>query len=164
MNTNVTIARSKINNNSLSQINNMNPADGALASGGGIFTEGGTLTITSTNLSNNKISANTSGNTALASGGAVGTNNTIVSVDRSKIEDNTLYTIATQVNTTQGSAFSATGGSLTVTGSIITGNIPFGNSDFSQTGASVVLTSSNVDGIQLPGSYKLGENGFTPDT
>ncbi len=128
--------------------------------------EGGTLTITSTNLSNNKISANTEWKHRPGFGRRPsGTNNTfIVSVDRSKIEDNTLYTIATQVNTTQGSAFSATGGSLTVTGSIITGNIPAGNSDFSQTGASVILTSSNVDGLQFPGSYKLGDNGFTPDT
>ena len=104
VNTNVTITRSRVNNNTLSQITNMNPAASALASGGGLYAQGGTINISRTNLSNNKVSASTSGTTATATGGGLSSVNAIVSVDHSTIANNTLHTIASQVNTTQGSA------------------------------------------------------------
>jgi hypothetical protein len=63
---------------------------------------------------------------------------------------------------TPGSAFAVNGGSLTVTGSTISGNLPSGNSEFSQTGAAVTLQQSTVDAVAMPGTYKLGNDGFTP--
>ena len=70
VNTNVTITGTRVNNNTVSQINNMDPAAGALASGGALYAQGGTVKIFKTNLSNNKVSASTSGTTATSSGAA----------------------------------------------------------------------------------------------
>ena len=164
VNTNVTITGTRVNNNTLSQINTMNPAAGALASGGGLYAQGGTINISRTNLSNNKTSASTSGTTATASGGGLSTVNAIVTVDHSTIQNNTLNTIGSQVNNVQGSAFSAAGGSFTITNSVITGNLPAGKSEFAQAGFPVILQNSTVDGVAMPGKYTLGDNGFSPDT
>jgi hypothetical protein len=164
VNTNVNISYSKVNNNTLSQINNMDPAAGALASGGGLYAQGGTVNISHTNLSTNRVAADTSGTTATASGGGFATVNATVTVDHSTIENNTLNTIASQVNNTPGSVFSGTGGSVTVTNAVIKGNLPTGNSEFAQAGAPVILQDSTVDDVVLPGKYVLGDNGFTPET
>ena len=164
VNTNVTISGTKVNNNTLSQINNMDPAAGALASGGGFYAQGGTINISHTNLSTNKTSASTSGTTATASGSGFSTVNAVVTVFHSTIENNTLNTIGSQANNVQGSAFSAAGGSLTVTDAVIKGNLPAGNSEFAQVGSPVILQDSTVDGVAMPGKYILGDNGFTPDT
>jgi hypothetical protein len=162
VNTNVTISRSRINNNEVSQINNMNPGAGAAASGGGIAALGGTVTITHSSLSNNRVSASTSGTTAMASGGGFGSFGATVTVDRSNIANNSLTTIASQNNLTQGSAFSAVGGSQTITNSTVSGNVPSSKSQFAETGASVVLENATVDGAQMQGKYTLGDNGFSP--
>jgi hypothetical protein len=164
VNTNVNITRSRINSNSVSQINNMNPAAGAQASGGGIAATGGTVTITRSSLSNNKVSTLTSGTSATATGGGFATAGATVSVDHSTIANNTLYTIASQVNQTPGSAFAAVGGRQTITNSTITGNLPAGQSEFAQTGANVVLQDANVDGVRLPGKHTLHDNGLSPGT
>jgi len=164
VNTNVTISYTRLNNNTLSQINNMDPAAGALASGGGLYAQGGTINIAHTNLSTNKVSASTSGTASTASGGGLSTVNAVVSIDHSNIANNTLNTIASQVNNTPGSALSAAGGSLTITNSKITGNLPTGNSEFAAgAGAPIILQSSTVDGVVMPGKYTVGDNGFTPD-
>jgi hypothetical protein len=164
VNTNVSITRSRINNNTVTQINNMNPAAGAQASGGGLAATGGTVTITRSSLSNNKVSALTSGNSATATGGGFATAAATVSVDHSTIANNTVYTIASQVNQTPGSAFAAVGGTQTVTNSTITGNLPAGQSEFAQTGAKVVIQDANVDGVKLPGKYTLHDDGLAPGT
>jgi hypothetical protein len=164
VNTNVNISGTRIANNTLSQINNMNPGAGALASGGGVYAQGGTLNISRTNLSNNKVTASTSGTTAIASGGGLATVNATASVDRSVLANNSLYTIASQSNTSQGSAFSSSGGKLAVTNSQISGNLPNGKSEFAGSDAVVVLQASTVDDVVLPGKYTLGNNGFTPET
>jgi hypothetical protein len=164
VNTNVTITRSRINNNTVMQINNMNPAAGAQSSGGGIAATGGTLTVTRSSVSNNKVSALTSGTSAAAAGGGFATTGATVAVDRSTIANNTLYTIASQVNETPGSAFATVGGTQTITNSTITGNLPSGTSEFAQTGAQVVLQDASVDGVKLSGKHTLHDNGFTPGT
>jgi hypothetical protein len=164
VNTNVTISYTRVNNNTLSQINNMDPAAGALASGGGFYAQGGTINIAHTNLSNNKVSASTSGAASTASGGGLSAVNANVTVDHSNIANNTLNTIASQVNNTPGSAFSAAGGNLTITNSKITGNLPTGNSEFAAgAGAPIILQNSTVDDVAMPGRYTVTDNGFTPD-
>jgi hypothetical protein len=164
-NANVTITHSKININTATSINNMNPTVPALNAGGGIYAQGGTLNITGTSLSFDKVSSSTNGTDAGAFGGGIATNNTVVTVQRARILNNTLYTIASQSNQTLGSAAYATGGSLSISGSILSNNLPSGTAEVvAQQGAAVVLAQSTVEGVDLPARYTLGPNGFTPET
>src|SRR5262249_53833309 len=107
-NAQVTISHSNINNNAVFGSNVGTPAAPS-AAGGGIYAQGGTLTTTGAAISANTAVAATSGTTAASIGGAVGTSGTVVSINGGTIENNSLSTVASQVATMQGSAFSTVG-------------------------------------------------------
>lgn len=127
----------------------------ANTTGGGIYTEGGTLTISRTSITRNSVSAATRGPSASSTGGAVATKNTAATVSASKISNNGLVVISAGTNTSQGSAFSAQGGTLTITGSTLSGNSPGGPNQILHPGTTVVLKNTTVDGQKFNGSHAL---------
>ena len=162
-NARVTVDQTLVFNNSAVS-NNLNAQPKPIsASGGAIYTQNGTLTITGGVFANNFASAITAGSSAVASGGAVATSNTTASLSKARVQNNELDASAHQVNTTQGIAFSTAGGSLTITSSVFAGRVIPVRSLFSHPGATVTLKHSNINGKQLNGTYILGSKGFTPE-
>ena len=100
-----------------------------------------------------------SGPAPTSSGGGIATADTVVSVTRSTIENNTLISLSTQVRTTQGGAFSIVGGSLTITDSKFAGNAPAGSNEFDHPGVTVVLKDSTV-GEKAPRDLHPGRQGI----
>jgi len=135
----------------------------AFATGGGIYAQHGTLTILGSKITGNTVFSTTSGTSATSLGGGVSTSDTIVSITRSAVTNNTLESIASPPGTSQGSAFSTIGGSLTITDCTFSGNGPEGRGEFFHPGVTVVLKGSTVDGRKLPGDFTLNDNGFTSD-
>jgi hypothetical protein len=159
---NVTVSASSVDSNTAAG-SATDPQAATVDAGGGIYAKGGTLTVSGSRVANNTAFAATSGPSAFSSGGGVATSNTVVTVSQSVVTGNALNAIASRVPTSQGSAFSTVGGSLTITGSTIFDNTPAGKGQFDHPRAAVVLKGSTVDGRKLPGSYTLGDNGFTPN-
>jgi hypothetical protein len=163
VNATVNISGSTITNNNAYGVPT-DPQTPAMDAGGGVFTQGGTLHITNTKISRNIVNAFTSGPNASGYGGAVATAGTVVTVDRSQIQDNRISTIATTNNATLGTAFSTNGGSLNITGSVVSGNLPGGTSEFFHPNKTpVVIQRSTVDGHQIAGSFTLSnDEGSSP--
>jgi len=161
INADVTITNSAVNNNSA--INgNVGPDVQALNSGGGIYAQGGSVTILGGAVTNNRAFASTFGTTAASLGGGVSTVGTTVFVNQSRIQDNSLNTIASQVNPSLGSAFATQGGSLTITNSTLARNGPSRQFEFYHPDAKVVLKNSNIEGRNLSGSFIVTDTGIIP--
>lgn len=161
VNATVTVANSDINNNLVANADRNNPAL-AIDIGGGIFAQGGTLSISGGSISGNSAIAGTTGASAASMGAGIGTSDTTVTVNSTRFENNTLSTVATMVPNTLGSATATSGGSLTITNSTFARNTPARSQEFYQANTTVILQNSTVDGKKFPARYLLTGRGFTP--
>jgi hypothetical protein len=139
----VNLAATGINNNSAFG-HQSNSQAGPTGAGGGLYVENGTLAIASGVVSRNTAYAVSSGSTANVSGGGVATSNTTVSVTKSSITNNTLNVVGNRTSVPQGAAFSATGGSLTISSSQLAGNLPGGRNEIVHQGAPLALKRVTV--------------------
>jgi len=155
----VTVANSTIMNNYA--FNGDVGSQAAFDTGGGIYAQHGTLVIAGSKIKGNTAFSTTSGTSATSLGGGVSTSDTIVSIARSAVTNNNLESIANPPGTSQGSAFSTIGGSLTITDCTFSGNGPEGKGEFYHPGVTVVLKGSTVDGRKLLGEVTLDDNGST---
>lgn len=155
LNTTLDVAGSVIAHNTAVG-SNLDPNGTASAIGAGIYAQGGTITITSTSLAHNNVYASTTGTSATAVGGAMATRNATATVTKSNVTGNGLIALSAGTNSMRGSAFSTNGGTLTVTGSTLAGNLPEGTAQFDHTGgAVVVIKNTTVDGQKQVASRTL---------
>jgi hypothetical protein len=153
-NATVNITGTAISNNSTLGTN-MNPQATAVDTGGGIFTQGGTLSVLRSSITGNKAYAFTTGANASSSAAGISTVNTTATVALSSITTNALSSIAHTNNLLQGTAFSTIGGSLKITNSNISANKPNGPANFFHPNTTVVIAGGTVDGQKINGVFTL---------
>jgi hypothetical protein len=161
INATVTVANSEINSNLVANADRNNPAQ-AIDIGGGIFAQGGTLSITGGVISANSVVAGTTGASAASIGAGIGTSDTTVTINGTKFEKNTLSTVASVLPDTLGSATATSGGSLTIKNASFAKNSPARSREFYQANTTVTLQNSTVDGRKFPARYLLTSRGFIP--
>jgi hypothetical protein len=160
VNAQVTIDGGAVNANSASSTDT-NLQDSVVDIGGGIYTQGGTLNIKDSSVSNNRAWGITNGPNAFVTGGAIGTSGTDVSIVNGTIVRNTLTASASQTVFRPGSTFSTIGGSLTITNSVLSRDVLTANQQFYHVDAPVVLKNPTIGGRKHTGTFTLGDNGFT---
>ncbi len=149
----INIAHSTIVHNSVNSAVK-GPTAAANAAGGGIYTEGGTLSLAQTTVADDEATA-TSDTSASAFGAGIASLNTTMTIRGTSIKNDVLTAISPQLNTLQGSAIAANGGSVTLKSASLLGNEPDSHREIYHRGATVVLTNTNVEGKTLRGSRTL---------
>jgi hypothetical protein len=158
----VIISASTVSNNSVSAlVQNSGTADVPTVDGAGIYALGGTLAISGSKLESNTASAFTSGNSATCLGAGIGTSGTTVTITHTSFIKNSLSSFARNGALADGSALSALGGSVTITGGLFSSNNPTSWAQFHHDGTAIVIRHSIIDGRQLLGTYTISDNTLT---
>ena len=159
----VIIRASTVSNDTASAIvQNSGTAVVPTVDGAGIYALGGILTISGSKLETNTASAFTSGNSAICLGAGIGTSGTTVTINRTSFIKNALSSFARNGALADGSALSALGGSVTITGGLFSSNNPTSFAQFHHPGTAIVIRHSIIDGRQFLGTYILSDDTLTP--
>jgi hypothetical protein len=152
VNTPTSISGSSIGGNSVYAVNDQSGTS-ILAAGGAVFAQNGALSISNSTLNGNTINAVSTAGQAYSYGGAVASVGSVVTVSKGTLQYNSVSTFTVNAGAIAGGAFSTTGGSLTVSDSTVSKNMPGGWRSFSHIAAPVTLRSVTFDGKKIAGTH-----------
>lgn len=148
LNANVILNHTGVAKNAVDGISLSTPMT-VTATGGGIDTQGGTLSMIYSSVSHNNVYTATSGTSATSSGAGITSTDTAVTINSSLVEGNGLVALSAGTNSLRGSAFTSNGGSLTIDNTTVAGNAPVIATVFDYTGTTVVLHNTTLDNQQV---------------
>ncbi|MBV8487845.1 MAG: hypothetical protein JO161_06165, partial [Planctomycetaceae bacterium] len=125
--------------------------------GGGIYTQGGTLDIiNSSTVSGDHVYGVTTGMSSTTSGGAITTVLTTARISNTTLQYNGLSNVSNGTFAIEGGVFMTNGGSLTVANSQLSKNTPGAWKSFSYTnGAQVTIVNSMLDKTRIKGPHAV---------